>query len=88
VVQPLTGGSAAAPGTPSVDADAFNRFEVEGWEGVLDSAVRIPPTITRQPPEVRARIRAAFDELATVHRRPDGSYAIPVSVQVVQGRRP
>jgi SAM-dependent methyltransferase len=58
------------------------------WTGVLDSAVRIPPTITRQPSEVQARIRAAFDELAAVHCRPDGSYAIPVSVQVVQGQRP
>jgi SAM-dependent methyltransferase len=58
------------------------------WTGVLDSAVRIPPSITRQPAEVQARIRAAFDELAQVHRRPDGSFAIPVSVQVVQGRRP
>lgn len=58
------------------------------WSGVLDSAVRIPPTITRQPPDVQARIRTAFDALAEVHRRPDGSYAVPVSVQVVQGRRP
>ncbi len=57
------------------------------WNGVLESAVRIPPTITRQPPEVRARIRAAFDDLAAVHRRA-GGYAIPVSVQVAQGRRP
>jgi 2-polyprenyl-3-methyl-5-hydroxy-6-metoxy-1,4-benzoquinol methylase len=58
------------------------------WHGVLDSAVRIPPTITLQPPEVRARIRAAFDGLCSAHRRGDGSYAIPVAVQVVQGRQP
>ena len=58
------------------------------WSGVLDSAVRIPPAITRQPTEVQARIRAAFDELTSVHRRPDGSFAIPVSIQVIQGRRP
>ena len=58
------------------------------WSGVLDSAVRIPPAITRQPADVQARIRSAFDELAAVHRRHDGSYAIPVSIQVIQGRRP
>jgi 2-polyprenyl-3-methyl-5-hydroxy-6-metoxy-1,4-benzoquinol methylase len=58
------------------------------WHGVLDSAVRIPPTITLQPPEVRDRIRAAFDGLCTAHRRDDGSYAIPVAVQIVQGRQP
>ena len=58
------------------------------WSGVLDAAVRIPATITRQPPDVQTRIRGAFNELAAVHRRPDGSFAVPVSVQVVQGRRP
>ena len=58
------------------------------WRGVLDSAVRIPPAIVRQSPEIRDRIRDAFDRLCAVHRRPDGSYAIPVAVQVVQGRQP
>jgi ubiquinone/menaquinone biosynthesis C-methylase UbiE len=58
------------------------------WRGVLDSAVRIPPLVTAQPPDVQARIRAAFDRLAEVHRRLDGRYAIPVSVQVTRGRRP
>lgn len=58
------------------------------WRGVLDSAVRIPPAIVRQPAEVQGRIRAAFDGLAAVHARPDGSFAIPVSIQVVAGRRP
>ena len=67
--------------TPVADLDTL-------WSGVLDSAVRIPPSITRQPTEVQARIRAAFDALAEVHRRPDGTFAIPVSIQVVQGRRP
>jgi ubiquinone/menaquinone biosynthesis C-methylase UbiE len=58
------------------------------WSGVLDSAVRIPPSITRQPSDVQARIRAAFNELVQVHGRPDGSFAIPVSIQIVGGRRP
>jgi hypothetical protein len=54
---------------------------------VLDSAVRIRPLVTEQPPDVRARIRDAFERLAVVHRRPDGSLAIPVAVQVTRGRR-
>jgi ubiquinone/menaquinone biosynthesis C-methylase UbiE len=58
------------------------------WRGVLDSAVRIPPLVTTQPPDVQARIRTAFDRLAEVHRRPDRRYAIPVAVQVTRGRRP
>jgi ubiquinone/menaquinone biosynthesis C-methylase UbiE len=58
------------------------------WQGVLDSAVRIPPLVTAQAPDVQARIRERFDALAVAHRRPDGGYSIPVSVQVTQGRRP
>lgn len=58
------------------------------WSGVLDSAVRIRPLVTAQPPAVQAAIRAAFDRLVEVHRRADGTLAIPVSVQVVRGRRP
>jgi SAM-dependent methyltransferase len=58
------------------------------WSGVLDSAVRIRPLVTGQPPEVQAAIRAAFDRLVEVHRRADGTLAIPVSVQVTRGRRP
>ena len=58
------------------------------WRGVLDSAVRIPPLVTTQAPDVQARIRDAFNRLAAPHLRPDGGYAIPVSVQVTRGRRP
>ena len=58
------------------------------WRGVLDSAVRIPPLVMAQAPDVQARIREAFDRLAAPHLRPDGRYAIPVSVQVTRGRRP
>jgi ubiquinone/menaquinone biosynthesis C-methylase UbiE len=67
--------------TPVADADTL-------WRGILDSAVRIPPLVTEQPPEVQARIRAAFDELVAIHRRDDGTLAIPVAVQVTQGTRP
>ena len=58
------------------------------WRGILDSAVRIPPLVTGQTVEVQARIRAAFDGLCAAHLRSDGSLAIPVAVQVSQGRRP
>ena len=58
------------------------------WRGVLDSAVRIPPLVTLQAPEVQAQIRERFEELVAVHRRPDGTLAIPVAVQVTRGRRP
>jgi ubiquinone/menaquinone biosynthesis C-methylase UbiE len=60
----------------------------ELWEGILDSAVRIPPLVMQQPPEVRARIREAFDRVVEGHRVADGSLAIPVAVQVTRGRRP
>jgi len=58
------------------------------WRGVLDSAVRIPPLVLQQPSDVQARIRERFEGLAAVHRRPDGSLAITVAVQVTRGRRP
>jgi SAM-dependent methyltransferase len=67
--------------TPVPDAETL-------WRGVLDSAVRIPPLVTEQPAEVQGRIRAAFEELVAAHRREGGAFAIPVSVQVTQGRRP
>jgi ubiquinone/menaquinone biosynthesis C-methylase UbiE len=58
------------------------------WQGILDSAVRVRPLVAGQTLEVQAEIRAAFDELASVYRQPDGTLAIPVSVQVTRGRRP
>ena len=57
------------------------------WHGVLDSSVRIAPTVTGQPAEIQARIRAEFNALSAVHVRPDGTYAIPVAIQVTRGRR-
>jgi SAM-dependent methyltransferase len=58
------------------------------WHGVIDSAVRVRPLVTGQTLEVQAGIRARFDALAGVHRRTDGTLAIPVAVQVTRGRRP
>ena len=58
------------------------------WRGILDSAVRVPSLVVYQPADVQAAIRSAFDDLCAAHRRPDGSLAVPVSVQVTRGRRP
>jgi SAM-dependent methyltransferase len=58
------------------------------WHGVIDSAVRVRPLVTGQTLDVQAAIRARFDALARVHRRADGTLAIPVAVQVTRGRRP
>jgi 2-polyprenyl-3-methyl-5-hydroxy-6-metoxy-1,4-benzoquinol methylase len=58
------------------------------WQGVLESAVRIPPLVLAQAPEVQLRIREAFDELVAVHRGPHGSLAVPVAVQVTRGQKP
>ena len=58
------------------------------WRGILASAVRVPSLVIYQPPEVQAAIRQAFDALCEVHRRPDGTLAIPVSVQVTRGKAP
>jgi SAM-dependent methyltransferase len=33
------------------------------WDGMLETTVRLAATIQRQPPEIRNRIRAEFDEL-------------------------
>lgn len=58
------------------------------WQGILDSAVRVASLVTHQAPDVQVRIRAAFNELVAVHRREDGTLAIPVSVLVTRGRKP
>lgn len=58
------------------------------WRGLLDSAVRVPALVIHQPAEVQAAIREAFDGLCEIHRRPDGTLAVPVSVQVTRGRAP
>ena len=58
------------------------------WHGVLDSAVRTRSLVAAHPLDVQAAIRVEFDRLVAVHRRDDGSLAIPVAVQVTRGRRP
>ena len=43
----------------------------ELWDGMLGATVRVSALITRQPEDVRQRIRAAFDRLAGGYRRGD-----------------
>jgi SAM-dependent methyltransferase len=84
----LAGSGFADVGISHIMFEAAVRSPDALWHGVLDSAVRIRPLVMAQTLEVQAAIRATFDRLVEVHRRADGSLAIPVSVQVTRGRRP
>jgi hypothetical protein len=70
------------------------RFDVpfahpaELWTGLLRAGVRFPPLVNAQSPEIQGAIRAAFDDLAEAHARPDGSIEVPAAVQIASGRRP
>lgn len=57
------------------------------WHGVLDGTVRTRATVLGQPPDVQARIRAAFDELAAAYAD-GGGVAVPVGVKIASGARP
>jgi SAM-dependent methyltransferase len=59
----------------------------ELWNGMLGATVRISALITRQPPEVRQRIRAAFDRLADGYRRGD-VLELPVAVKLASAQKP
>ena len=50
--------------------------------------VGIDVALGEQTLDAQAAIRSWFDELVGVHRRADGTLAIPVAVQVTRGRRP
>jgi ubiquinone/menaquinone biosynthesis C-methylase UbiE len=56
------------------------------WEGILNGTVRTSIGIRRQPPDVRQRIRAAFDRLVQQHVKDDGVY-LPVAFKVGVGRK-
>ena len=60
---------------------------VELWTGILRSGVRFPPLVNAQPLEIQGAIRGAFDRLASVHARNDGSIEVPTAVQIASGRR-
>jgi len=75
---------------PTVTAITFvQRFATadELWNGVLGATVRVSALITRQPEEVRQRIRAAFDRLVGDYRRGD-VLELPVAVKLATARKP
>ncbi len=59
----------------------------ELWHGMLGATVRASALITRQPEDVRQRIRAAFDRLAGRYRRGD-CLEMPVAVKLATACKP
>lgn len=57
------------------------------WDGLLGGAVRTRALILSQTDEMRARIRAVFDELVREYAAAD-HLELPVSVKVASGRKP
>jgi ubiquinone/menaquinone biosynthesis C-methylase UbiE len=72
-----------------VDIAFVQRFATadELWDGMLGATVRVAALITRQPEDVRQRIRAAFDRLADGYRRGDG-LELPVAVKLGSAGKP
>src|SRR4051794_32529672 len=54
---------------------------------MLGATVRVSALITRQPQEVRQRIRAAFNRLADGYRAGDG-LELPVAVKLATAQNP
>jgi SAM-dependent methyltransferase len=59
----------------------------ELWRGFLGGVVRLRAVVLGQDDEMRARIRAIFEELAMEYAT-DGNLVIPVSVKVASGVKP
>ena len=59
----------------------------ELWHGMLGATVRASALITRQPEDVRQRIRTAFNRLAGGYRRGD-VLEMPVAVKLATTRKP
>ena len=59
----------------------------ELWDGMLGATVRVSALLTRQPAEVRQRIRVAFDRLAEGYRHGDG-LELPVAIKLATARKP
>lgn len=75
---------------PRVEAIAYtHRFSSPDalWDGMLGASVRTAALILEQPPEVRKRIRAAFDRLAAAYMMAEG-LELPVSVKLMTGQVP
>ena len=54
---------------------------------MLGATVRVSALLTRQPVEVRPRIRLAFDRLAGSYRHGDG-LELPVAIKLATARKP
>jgi hypothetical protein len=59
----------------------------ELWDGMLAATVRMSALITPQPPDVRRRIRAAFERLAAGYRLGD-VLELPVAVKLAAAHKP
>jgi SAM-dependent methyltransferase len=59
----------------------------ELWDGMLGATVRVSALLTRQPGEVRQRIRVAFDRLVAGYRGGDG-LELPVAIKLATARKP
>jgi SAM-dependent methyltransferase len=59
----------------------------ELWDGMLSATVRVSALLTRQPVEVRQRIRVAFDRLVEGYRRGHG-LELPVAIKLASARKP
>jgi hypothetical protein len=57
------------------------------WNRMLASSLRTAALVAEQPPDLRERIRAAFDRLAESYMTPVG-LAVPVSVKLISGSMP
>jgi ubiquinone/menaquinone biosynthesis C-methylase UbiE len=64
------------------------RDSEELWQGLLGGSVRASTAVLAHPPDVRNRIRAAFDELAAPFSQPGGGLAVPAVVKIGSGCRP
>ena len=59
----------------------------ELWDGMLGATVRVSALLTRQPVEIRQRIRVAFDRLVGGYRLGDG-VELPVAIKLATARKP
>ena len=59
----------------------------ELWDGMLGATVRVSALLTRQPAEVRQRIRVAFDRLVGGYRRGDG-WERRTAIELATARKP
>jgi SAM-dependent methyltransferase len=60
----------------------------ELWEGLMGGLVRAPAAVEAQDPDIRARVREAFGEIAKEFRAPGGGLSVPTVVVLGSARRP